>query len=90
MSQEPCCDYDEFIKAMADETRQNILALVQERERDVSEIGQHFPLTQPTISHHLAILKRANLVLFRREGKHTYYSQSGVCSRMLSGDFRSS
>ena len=64
---------------MASDTRQKILALLQEREMDVYEICHFFLLTQPTISHHLAVLKRANLVTFHRAGKHVYYRSNQAC-----------
>jgi len=59
---------------MSDETRQKILLLLEERERCVSELVQEFDLSQPTISRHLGVLKRAGLVNARREGQQVYYS----------------
>ena len=53
MSGVTCCDFDDFVKAMADETRQRILALLQRGEMSVTELNEHFRLTQPTVSHHL-------------------------------------
>lgn len=79
MSNHPCCRYEDFLKAMANDTRQRILALLQEREMDVCEIGNFFLVKQPTISHHLAVLKQANLVTFHREGKHVYYRSNQAC-----------
>jgi DNA-binding transcriptional ArsR family regulator len=61
MTEPRCCDFDDFVKAMADETRQRILALLQTGEMSVSELNEHFTTTQPTLSHHLAVLRRANL-----------------------------
>ncbi len=74
-----CCDFDEFLKAMADETRQCILALLREREMSVSELTEHLSVTQPTISHHLAILRRADLVRSRREGRQRFYRANPAC-----------
>ena len=59
MKLDPCCDLDDFVKAMADETRQCILALLQAGELNEGDIVAHLDLTQPTISHHLAIMRRA-------------------------------
>lgn len=64
---------------MADETRRRILALLREREMSVSELNGHFAVTQPTISHHLAILRRAKLVSLRHEGRQTFYRVSSAC-----------
>lgn len=50
-----CCDLNEFAKAMADETRQRILSLLQQGELNEGDIVSHFNLTQPTIPHHLTL-----------------------------------
>jgi DNA-binding transcriptional ArsR family regulator len=74
-----CCDFNDFAKAMADETRQRILSLLQAGEMNESDIVAHFDFTQPTISHHLALLRRSNLVSARREGKHVLYRANPAC-----------
>jgi ArsR family transcriptional regulator len=79
MSGLTCCECDDFIKAMANETRQRILALLREREMSVSELNEHFAITQPTLSHHLALLRRANLVSLRHEGRQTFYRVNLAC-----------
>ena len=63
-----------FAKAIADETRQQIMKLCCCRELSVSEIVEKTSVSQPTVSHHLAILRDADLVLVRSEGKQTYYT----------------
>ena len=68
-------DLVSFCKALADETRQRILEILQtEGEKCVSDLVDAFNVSQPTISHHLNFLKQANLVNRRREGKQIYYS----------------
>ena len=79
MNAETCCDLDDFLRAMADETRQRILALVKKGEMSVNDIQERLPVTQPTISHHLAILHRANLVSRRRDGKQVLYRINPAC-----------
>ena len=79
MKTEMCCDLDAFLRAMSDETRQRILSLVLEGEMSVTEIQEQLPVTQPTISHHLAILHRANLVSRRRVGKQVFYRINPDC-----------
>jgi DNA-binding transcriptional ArsR family regulator len=64
----------DFAKAIADETRQQIMKLCCCRELSVSEIVEKTSVSQPTVSHHLAILREAELVLMRSEGKQTYYT----------------
>ncbi len=63
-----------FCKALCDSTRQEILEMLREREICVGDIVDAFNLSQPTISHHLNILKVAQVVKSRKEGKQVYYS----------------
>ncbi|MFQ5350607.1 MAG: metalloregulator ArsR/SmtB family transcription factor [Thermoanaerobaculia bacterium] len=62
-----------FFKALSDDTRREILALLERRERNVTEIVQRFNLTQPTISRHLQVLREARLVRCERRGQHMIY-----------------
>jgi ArsR family transcriptional regulator len=80
------CDWEDFIKAMADETRQAILRLVSQREMCVSELEALLTIHQPTVSHHLAVLRRANLVTVRREGRHVYYQANAECVTRCCGE----
>jgi len=79
VSEITCCRYEDFVKVLADETRQSILELLKDREMSVGEIVVHFKLTQPTISYHLGLLRRAGVVLARREGKQVYYTANRCC-----------
>lgn len=63
----------EFAKALADETRQKIMALCCCKWLSVNEIVAHLQVTQPTVSHHLAVLRDAGLVNVREEGRQTFY-----------------
>jgi len=72
-------DLDDCLRALADETRQRILALLQEREMSVGELNACFAVTQPTISYHLAILRRAHLISPRRAGQQTFYHANQDC-----------
>ena len=78
----------EFCKALSDETRQSILKMLQGREMSVGEIVEAFNISQPTISHHLNVLKNVGLVTSRKEGKQIFYSinQENVeecCGKMV-------
>ena len=64
----------EFAKALADPTRQEIMSLICCQELSVSDIVDAVGVSQPTVSHHLAILREAGLVNVRSEGKQTFYS----------------
>jgi ArsR family transcriptional regulator len=63
-----------FAKALADETRQSIMSLCCCRWLSVNEIVEKTRVTQPTVSHHLAVLRGAGLVRIREEGRQTFYS----------------
>jgi ArsR family transcriptional regulator len=63
-----------FAKAMADETRQNIMRLLCCQWLCVGDIVTHTGVTQPTVSHHLGILRDAELVDVRRDGKQVFYT----------------
>jgi DNA-binding transcriptional ArsR family regulator len=79
MRQPDCCDFDDFLKAMADENRQRMLALLQRGEMNAGKLQAHFNLSQPTISYHLSLLVQARLVRSRREGKYVYYRANPDC-----------
>ncbi|MCS6846721.1 MAG: metalloregulator ArsR/SmtB family transcription factor [Anaerolineae bacterium] len=77
-----------FAKAIADETRQRIMKLCCCRRLTVSEITEQIGVSQPTVSHHLAILRDAGLVTADREGRETYYSLNqeritACCGRLM-------
>jgi len=63
-----------FAKAIADDTRQKIMSACCCCELSVNEIVEKIGFSQPTISHHLAILRDAGLVDIREEGKQTFYT----------------
>ncbi len=63
-----------FAKALADETRQQIMSLCCCKWLSVGEIVSALRVSQPTVSHHLSILREARLVDSRREGKQIFYS----------------
>ena len=66
-----CC---QIFHALGDKTRLKILELLKSKEICVSDICKQFDMTQPSISHHLDILKRAGLVSSDKRGREVYYS----------------
>ena len=62
-----------IFKALADPTRLRILGLLNVREMCVCEVMIALDLTQPTASHHLAILENVGFVKKRKEGKWVFY-----------------
>ena len=63
-----------FAKAIADETRQKIMSECCCCWISVGDLTNKLDVSQPTVSHHLAILRDAGLVSIREEGKQTFYT----------------
>jgi len=61
-------------KALNDATRREILEMLQKEDLTAGEIAQQFNISFPSISHHLDLLKQAQLVNTRKEGQFVYYS----------------
>lgn len=64
---------DAAARAVAEPTRREILRIVRDEERTVSDIAQHFSVTRPAISQHLRVLADAELVTVRNDGTRRYY-----------------
>ena len=64
----------EFAKAMADKTRQEIMRACCCQWVSVGDLASQIKMSQPTVSHHLAILREAELVDVRHEGKQSFYT----------------
>lgn len=60
--------------ALSDDNRQKILDVLKSGEKTVSEINKEISITMATLSHHLDILKRTNLISSRRSGQNIIYS----------------
>ena len=60
-------------KAIADPTRREILRLLRKHEMTAGDLAQRFDMTKPTMSHHFAVLKEADLITSRRDGQTIWY-----------------
>lgn len=65
---------NDTFKALSDKTRRQILKLLHDGELTAGEIAEHFDMTKPSISHHLNLLKQAELISDRRQGQNIFYS----------------
>ena len=61
-------------KALNDPTRREILRLLGHQEHTAGELAKRFDMTKPSMSHHFAVLKEADLITSRREGTTIYYA----------------
>jgi DNA-binding transcriptional ArsR family regulator len=67
--------FNSVFKALADPTRREVLAMLRKAgELSAGELAAKFDMTKPTMSHHFAVLKEAELVKSRREGQQIIYS----------------
>lgn len=63
-----------LFKALNDETRRKIVELLKEKDMNAGEIAEQFNISKPSISHHLDILKRADLITSEKKGQFVEYS----------------
>jgi len=63
-----------LFKALNDETRRQIVELLKEGDMNAGEIADKFHISKPSISHHLDILKRADLITSEKKGQFVEYS----------------
>lgn len=63
-----------LFKALNDETRRKIIELLKEKDMNAGEIAEHFNISKPSISHHLDILKQADLIRCVKNGQFMEYS----------------
>lgn len=81
VSEDEAATYASWFKALADPTRIRILNLLAQSEEAlcVCDIVEHFPLGQPTISHHLKVLRDVRFVQAERRGTFMYYRINRNC-----------
>jgi len=65
---------DESFKALADPTRRKIIRILGDKELSAGEIAAHFEISGPSMSHHFAVLKQADLITGRKVGQQVLYS----------------
>jgi ArsR family transcriptional regulator, arsenate/arsenite/antimonite-responsive transcriptional repressor len=63
-----------LFKALNDKTRRQIVELLKEKDMNAGEIADRFNISKPSISHHLDILKRADLITSEKKGQFVEYS----------------
>ncbi len=65
---------DSLFRALNDDTRRRIVGMLKERDMSAGDIANEFDISKPSISHHLDILKRADLVTAEKRGQFVFYS----------------
>ena len=66
-----------LFRLLSDRTRLNLLMLLSDGEKNVTNLCETLSLPQPTVSHHLGLLRMSNVIGNRRDGKQVFYSLNG-------------
>ncbi|HSQ87654.1 autorepressor SdpR family transcription factor [Romboutsia sp.] len=74
-------------KALSDETRRDILKLLNERDMNAGEISSYFKMSKPAISKHLDILRAAELISSEKKGQFLIYSINTSVIQEVLGNF---
>jgi ArsR family transcriptional regulator, repressor of sdpIR and other operons len=72
---------NQVFKALADPTRREILRLLGRGEKTAGELAARFDMTKPSMSHHFAVLKEADLISSRRAGQQIYYALNATVAQ---------
>lgn len=78
---------NDAFRALADPTRRKILELLKAGDMNAGEIADRFDIGKPSISHHLSVLKGADLVQAKRNGQNIVYSLNTTVFQELVGWF---
>ena len=71
-----------LLKQVSDPTRLQVVTLLSDGERNAGGLCDHFNISQPAVSHHLAMLRHGGLVECRRHGKNSLYSLTDTGYRL--------
>ena len=71
-----------LFKQVSDPTRLQVISLLSEGERHVGGLCDQFNMSQPAVSHHLALLRLGGIVDRRRQGKNNFYSLTDTGYRL--------
>lgn len=65
---------DSFFQALSNPYRREIIKLLKWRNMNAGEIAEHFQIAQPSVSRHLDVLKKAEIITVERRGTQLIYS----------------
>ena len=71
-----------LLKHVSDPTRLQVVTLLSEREHHVGGLCDQFIMSQPAVSHHLALLRHGGIVERRRQGKNNFYTLTDTGYRL--------
>jgi DNA-binding transcriptional ArsR family regulator len=73
---------------LSDKTRLQIVTMLSEREHSVTELCEELKLAQPTVSHHLGLLRMNNVISNKRQGKRVLYTLDPGVAKATGGKLR--
>ncbi|MHC5537067.1 ArsR/SmtB family transcription factor [Singulisphaera rosea] len=65
-----------LLKQISDATRLQVILMLDEGEKHVGALSENLNMSQPAVSHHLALLRHGGIIVPRRQGKNNYYALS--------------
>jgi DNA-binding transcriptional ArsR family regulator len=71
-----------LLKQISDPTRLQVVTMLSEREHHVGGLCEQFNMSQPAVSHHLAMLRHGGIVDRRRQGKNNFYTLTDTGFRL--------
>jgi DNA-binding transcriptional ArsR family regulator len=71
-----------LLKHVSDPTRIQVVTMLSEGERHVGGLCDQFNMSQPAVSHHLALMRHGGIVERRRQGKNNFYSLTDTGYRL--------
>jgi ArsR family transcriptional regulator, zinc-responsive transcriptional repressor len=71
-----------LLKQVSDPTRLQVITLLSEQEHNVGGLCDQFNMSQPAVSHHLALLRHGGIVERRRQGKNNFYTLTDTGYRL--------
>jgi len=71
-----------LLKQVSDPTRLSVVTLLSDRERHAGGLCDHFNISQPAVSHHLALLRHGGIIERRRQGKNNFYTLTDTGYRL--------
>jgi DNA-binding transcriptional ArsR family regulator len=71
-----------LLKQVSDPTRLQVVTLLSERDHHVGGLCEQFNMTQPAVSHHLALLSHGGIIECRRRGKNNFYTLTDIGHRL--------
>ncbi len=84
-TQEDLQQLTSLFRLLSDKTRLTMVMLLSNGERNVSSLCEELRLPQPTVSHHLALLRTNHIVSCRRDGKQVFYVLNGKENKSAGG-----